>query len=152
MQASLSMITLMAETKYESKVTTAAANADKIFTVLSNLRNIEKVKDLIPQDKVQEMDFDEDFVRFKVDGLGQKIKIAIVEREPNKTIKFELQNIPMQMNFWIQLKQVTECDTKIKLTIKADLPMMFKMMLDKKLQEGLDQAAVMLAQMPFEAW
>ncbi len=142
----------MAETKYESKITTSACNADSIFSAMSDLRNIEKIRGLIPQDKVQEIEAEEDFVRFKVDGLGQKIKIAIVDREPNKTIKFALQNMPMEMNFWIQLKQVAEHDTKLKLTIKADLPMMFKMMLDKKLQEGLDQAAVMLAQMPFDAW
>ncbi len=142
----------MSEVKYESKITTSSCNADKIFAVLSNLRNIDKVKGLIPQDKVQEIESDEDSVRFKVDGLGQKIKIAIVEREPDKTLKFALQNMPMEMNFWIQLKQVAEHDTKLKLTIKADLPMMFKMMLDKKLQEGLDQAAVMLAQMPFDNW
>ncbi len=142
----------MSETKYESKITSSACNADKIFAVLSNLRNIEKVKGLIPQDKVQEIEADEDSVRFKVDGLGQKIKIAIVEREPDKTIKFALQNMPMEMNFWIQLKQIAEHDTKLKLTIKADLPMMIKMMLEKKLQEGLDQAAVMLAQMPFDQW
>ncbi len=142
----------MAETKYESKITTSTCNADSIFAVMSDLRNIEKVKGLIPEDKVQEIEAEEDFVRFKVDGLGQKIKIAIVDREHNQTIKFALQNMPMEMNFWIQLKQVAEHDTKLKLTIKADLPMMFKMMLEKKLQEGLDQAAEMLAQMPFEQW
>ncbi len=142
----------MAETKYESKITTSTCNADSIFAVMSDLRNIEKVKGLIPEDKVQEIEAEEDFVRIKVDGLGQKIKIAIVDREHNQTIKFALQNMPMEMNFWIQLKQVAEHDTKLKLTIKADLPMMFKMMLEKKLQEGLDQAAEMLAQMPFEQW
>ncbi len=142
----------MAEVKYESKITTSQCNADSIFAAMSDLRNIEKVKGLIPEDKVQEIEAEEDFVRFKVDGLGQKIKIAIVDREPNQTIKFALQNMPMEMNFWIQLKQVAEHDTKLKLTIKADLPMMFKMMLGNKLQEGLDQAAVMLAQMPFEQW
>ncbi len=142
----------MAETKYESKITTSTCNADSIFAVMSDLRNIEKVKGLIPQDKVQEIEAEEDFVRIKVDGLGQKIKIAIVDREPNQTIKFALQNMPLEMNFWIQLKQVAEHDTKLKLTIKADLPMMIKMMLEKKLQEGLDQAAIMLAQMPFEDW
>ncbi len=142
----------MAATKYESKITTSTCNADTIFAVLSNLKNIERVKDLIPQDKIQGIEADEDSVRFKVDGLGQKIKIAIVEREPDKTIKFALQNMPMEMNFWIQLKQIAEHDTKLKLTIKADLPMMLKMMLEKKLQEGIDQAAVMLAQMPFDQW
>ncbi len=60
--------------------------------------------------------------------------------------------MPMEMNFWVQLKQIAEHDTKIKLTIKADLPMMIKMMIEKKLQAGLDQAAEMLAKMPFNQW
>ena len=53
---------------------------------------------------------------------------------------------------WIQLKQVAEQDTRIKLTIKADIPMMFRMMFEKKLQQGLDQAVDMLCQVPYAAW
>ena len=58
----------------------------------------------------------------------------------------------MEMNFWIQMKEVAPMDTRIKLTLKADIPMMFKMMLDKKIQQGIDQAAAMIAQFPFAAW
>ena len=58
----------------------------------------------------------------------------------------------MQANFWIQLKEVSPADTRIKLTVKADIPMMFKFMVDKKLKTGLDQAADMLAQFPYSQW
>ena len=58
----------------------------------------------------------------------------------------------MQMNFWIQMKEVAPMDTRIKLTLKADIPMMFKLMLDKKIQQGIDQAAAMIAQFPFAQW
>lgn len=142
----------MAETKYESEIKSVAADAHSIYSVLGNLSNIEKVKDLIPQDKVQELSFDTDSVRFKADGLGQKVCIRIVDREEDKTLKFGAENIPIQMNFWIQLKQVAENDTRMKLTLKADLPMMFKMMLDKKLQAGINQAADMLSKMPYKQW
>ena len=77
---------------------------------------------------------------------------AIVDRIENDTIKFGAEGIPMDANFWIQLKEVNPTDTRIKLTIKADIPFMFKMMLDKKLQTGLDQAADMLAQFPYAMW
>ena len=142
----------MSEVKYESKIQSAAASAEQIYKVLSNLNNLNRVKDLIPQDKVQELEISEDCVRMKVDGLGQKIAIRIVDKIENDTIKFGAENIPMEMNFWIQLKEVTPTDTRIKLTLKADLPMMFKMMLDKKLQQGLDQAAEMLAKFPYTQW
>lgn len=142
----------MSEVKYESKIHSAAASAEQIYKVLSNLNNLNRVKDLIPKDKVQELEISEDFVRMKVDGLGQKIAISIVDKIENDTIKFGAENIPMEMNFWIQLKEVTPNDTRIKLTLKADLPMMFKMMLDKKLQNGIDQAAEMLAKFPYAQW
>ncbi len=142
----------MSEVKYESKIQSAAASAEQIYRVLSNLNNLNRVKDLIPQDKVQELEISEDCVRMKVDGLGQKIAIRIVDKIENDTIKFGAENIPIEMNFWIQLKEVTPTDTRIKLTLKADLPMMFKMMLDKKLQNGIDQAAEMLAKFPYTQW
>lgn len=142
----------MSESKYESKITSAPCSAQQIYRVLSNLKNIERVRDLIPKDKVQEMEIEPDRIRMKVDGLAQKITIAIVDRIENDTIKFGAEGIPMDANFWIQLKELAPTDTRIKLTIKADIPMMFKMMLNKKLQEGLDQAADMLAQFPYNQW
>ena len=142
----------MSECKYESAVTKAAASAAQIYSVFSNLRNLERVKDMIPQDKVQEMEIEAESVRMKVDGLGQKITILIVDKTENEVIKYGVEGIPMEMNFWIQMKEVAPMDTRIKLTLKADIPMMFKMMLDKKIQQGIDQAAAMIAQFPFAAW
>lgn len=142
----------MAETKYESTISSAPCPAAQIYRVLSNLQNIEKVRDLIPQDKVQELEIEPDRIRMKVDGLAQKITIAIVDRIENDTVKFGLEGIPMDANFWIQLKEVTPTDTRIKLTIKAEIPFMFKFMIEKKLQQGLDQAAEMLAQFPYAVW
>lgn len=142
----------MSDTKYESKIVSSTASAEQIYRVFSNLKNVERVKDLIPKDKIQEMEISEDQIRIKVDGLGQKITIGIVDRIENDTIKFGLEGIPMQANFWVQLKQLADNDTRIKLTLKADIPMMFKMMIGNKLQQGLDQAAEMLAQFPYAAW
>ena len=142
----------MSECKYESAVTKVAASAAQIYSVFSNLRNLERVKDMIPQDKVQEMEIEAESVRMKVDGLGQKITILIVDKTENEVIKYGAEGIPMEMNFWIQMKEVAPMDTRIKLTLKADIPMMFKMMLDKKIQQGIDQAAAMIAQFPYGAW
>lgn len=142
----------MSETKYESKITSAPCSAQQIYRVMSNLQNLERVRDMIPKDKIQEMEIEPDRVRLKVDGLAQKITIAIVDRIENDTVKFGAEGIPMDANFWIQLKELAPNDTRIKLTVKADIPMMFKMMIGKKLQDGLDQAADMLAQFPYAQW
>ncbi|MFT3751508.1 MAG: hypothetical protein QM800_01015 [Paludibacter sp.] len=55
------------------------------------------------------------------------------------------ENAPVEVNVWIQLKQVAENDTRMKLTLKADLPAMIKMMVDKKLKEGINSVADLLA-------
>jgi len=137
---------------YESHIAKVAADASAIYAVISDLRNLERVRGLIPQDKVQEFETDADYVRLKVDGLGQKIIIRIVDRIENDTVKFGIENLPMDGNFWIQVKQVAPRDSRIKLTLKAELPMMIATMAGKKIQEGIDQAADMMAQMPFEQW
>ena len=142
----------MSASKYESKISSAPCSAQQIYRVLSDMRSLERVRDLIPQDKIQEMFIEPDRVKLKIDGLAQKITIAIVDRIENDTIKFGLEGIPMEGNFWIQLKEVSPTDTRIKLTVKADIPFMFKFMVEKKLQTGLDQAADMLAQFPYSAW
>lgn len=142
----------MAEVKYESKITTSQEKPEDIFQVLSDFRNIERVKHLIPQDKIQNMEYTQDSIKIKVDGLGQKITIKIVDAEPCKTIKYAAENIPINAFFWIQLKYIEQQNTKIKLTFKGDIPTMFKFMIEKKLQEGLNQAADMIANMPFKQW
>ena len=142
----------MAATKYESKIGQIPYNDQVVYAVLSNLENLNRFSDLIPKDKVKEIEITSDCIRIKVDGLAQRFAIRIVEKEEYKTIKFGVENLPMDANMWIQLKQVTELDTRIKLTIKADIPMMFRMVFEKKLQQGLDQAVDMLAQVPYSQW
>ena len=78
--------------------------------------------------------------------------IRIVDKIENDTIKFGLDNMPVAGNFWIQLKEVAPNDTRVKLTVKADIPVFFRMMIEKKLQQGLDDAAVMLTQFPYTNW
>ena len=138
--------------KYESKIQSIPAPVSQVYPVLSNLANLERVKDQIPADKVSDIEITPDAVKMKVDGLGQKIAIRIVERVDNDTIKFGLDNVPVEANFWIQLKEVAPNDTRVKLTVKADIPIFFRMMIEQKLQKGLDDAAIMLTQFPYSQW
>ena len=139
----------MAELKYESKIGQVNANAADVFAVLTNLENLQRFAEHIPQDKVKELEITRDTIRFKVDGLAQKISIGIVDQEENKMIKYGAENIPIPLNAWIQLKQMDEMDTRMRITIKTDMPAMFRMMLEKKLQTGLDQAVDMLCNIKY---
>ncbi len=138
--------------KYESHITQSANSAESIYRVLGNMKNLERVRDRIPQDKIQEMEIEADHIRVKVNGLGQKIGIFIADKEENKVVKYGVENSPVPVTMWIQMKEVAPQDTRIKLTVEADIPFMFRMMIEKKLQSGLDQAADMLAQFPYEEW
>ena len=139
----------MADIKYESKIGQINANAANVYAVLTNLENLQKFADQIPQDKVKDIEISKDSIRFKVEGLGPKISVGIVDREENKMIKYGAENIPIPVNAWIQLKQIEENDTRIRITVKTDMPAMFRMMLDKKMQTGLDQAVDMLCQIQY---
>lgn len=133
-------------TTYESEVKTIFSNEEVVFGILNDLNNLSKIKENPAlQDKVKDLEFDTDSCSFSVDAIG-KVGFRIIEREPFKTIKFESTGAPVTVNVWIQLKQVADNDTRMKLTLKADLPMMIKMMVDKKLKEGINTIADMIAQ------
>ena len=138
--------------KYESHITQSVCSAQSIYRVLSNLKNFERVRDRIPQDKIQELEIEEDYVRVKVNGLGQKLGIFIADKEEAKVVKYGVENSPIPVIMWIQMKEAAPQDTRIKLTVEADIPFMFRMMIEKKLQDGLNQAADMLAQFPYDEW
>ena len=135
-------------TEFVSEVKTIPHDEDRIFTMLSDLSNLERIKDRLPQDKIQDFEFDSDSCSFAVAPVG-KITFRIVEREPNKTIKFETTNSPVPLFLWIQLKQVAPEDTKLKMTIKADLNPFIKPMVSQPLQDALDKIAVVIASLPY---
>ncbi|MDD3079291.1 MAG: SRPBCC family protein [Paludibacter sp.] len=132
-------------TTYESDIKTISSSEEMVFGVLSDLNNLQKISNN-PEinNKIKDLKFETDSVCFSIDGFG-RVGFRIIEREPFKTIKLESENTPIHINGWIQLKQVSTNDTHMKLTLKADLPMMVKMMVDKKLKEGINAIADVIA-------
>ena len=136
-------------TDFTSEVKTIPHNDDKIFAMLSDMSNLERLKDRIPQDKIKDFTFDTDTCSFTIDPVGS-IMFQIIDREPNKTIKFSTTNSPVPLLMWIQLKQVAENDTKMKLTIRADLNPIIKPMVSKPLQDAIDKVSEIIARLPYE--
>ncbi|MDR3266824.1 MAG: SRPBCC family protein [Tannerella sp.] len=134
---------------FTSEIKTIQHNDDKIFEMLSDLSNLERVRDRIPQDKIKNFTFDQDTCSFTVEPVGA-IQFKVIEREPNKTIKFATTNSPVPLTLWIQLKQVAEKDTKMKMTIRADLNPFIKPMVSKPLQEAVNKISDVIAQLPYE--
>ena len=77
------------------------------------------------------------------------LRFEIVYREPNKLIKFTTTNSPIPLFLWIQLKQVAENDTRLKLTARADLNPFIKPMVAKPLQEAVDKISTIIASIPY---
>lgn len=107
--------------------------------MLSDLNNLERVKDKIPADKVENLDFDSDSIAVST-PMGA-VRMVVVDREEPKTIKFETRESPVPFNFWIQILPVEENTCKMKLTIKADLNPFIAGMVKKPLQEGIEKIA-----------
>lgn len=135
-------------TKFESSVRQINAPQQRIYDMLSNLENLERVRDKIPEDKLQGMQFDKDSVSIEAAPVG-RVSMRIVDREEPKTIKFEAAESPMPFNFWIQLLPVTDETCKMRLTIKAELNPFIKAMVQKPLQEGIEKMADVLQQIEY---
>lgn len=136
-------------TQFESGIKIIPYSQELVYSKLSDLNNLEAVKERIPMDKVQDLQFDADSVSFSVSPVG-RLSLHIVNREEPKCIKFEAANSPLPFNLWIQLLPVTESVCKMKLTIKAEINMFLKGMVSKPMQDGLDKLADMLAIIPYD--
>ncbi|KAA6314173.1 hypothetical protein EZS27_035169 [termite gut metagenome] len=131
-------------TLFESSVKVIPHNQERVYAKLSDLNNLESVKDKIPQDKVNNLSFDADTLSLQVAPVGN-LTSQIIEREPPKCIKFETVQSPLFFNLWIQILSVSEESCKIKLIIRVEVNMFMKGFIQKPLQEGLEKIAEMMA-------
>ena len=148
----------MASSKYVSDVKIVHNNQEIIFNYLSNFENLSKyvnegllskMTEQIPQIQISNFESDTDSCRFQISGMGLA-EIRIIEREPHKTIKVSSSgSLPVSIVFWIQLLPVTAYETKLRLTLDAEMSMMIKMLVNKKLEEGINRLADLLAGLPY---
>ena len=137
------------ESKFESSVKQIPYPQQAVYDNISDLRNLEKVKDRIPEDKVSDFTFDEDTVGLNVQPVGE-LKLRICEREEPKCVKFETVQSPVPFNVWIQILPVDEQNSKMQVTVKAELNPFIKSMVEKPLQEAVEKIADALALVRYE--
>lgn len=128
--------------KYESKQQQILKPASRIFPFISRFDMLTPAL----QDKVEEWKATEDTCSFKVKGFNVALKI--VEKVENKHIKImadDANGVPVDFTFWIQLHEVSDCDTRIRMVLHAELNMMMRMLIGSKIQGGLDKAVEGLA-------
>lgn len=145
--------------QHESSIKNIPYTPGQVYAKLSDLNNVEEIKQRIPSEKLDEVraqgvniNLDEiicdtDSISMPVPAVGN-IMLAVCEREPDKTIKFEVKGIPITANLWIQILPSGEDASKMKITVRYDVPFFMKMMLKGKLdkmQDGVERFADLLA-------
>lgn len=157
--------------KYESQVKLIPSPIEAVYAKLSNLENLRPIVENAQNNEqlkqqIEAAGQDPSYLNMLKNvtltpdsmaldtGMMGVIALNIIEREDpainegKGTIKFETQQSPIEANMWIQLLP-GEVGTRMKLTLKADLNPMIKMMIGNKLESGIDKFADMLAMIPY---
>lgn len=154
---------------FVSNVKTIPYSQEKVYLKLSDLRNLQSLKEKInsadassinaipgvDESKMEQarqylnnLEFDQDSISIGGTPVGN-IKIQIVERNEPKCIKFEGQGTPIPLNLWIQILPVDADSSKVRVTLRAELNIFLKGMLQKPLQEAVERIADTLAIIPY---
>lgn len=136
-------------TEFKSDIRILPYSQQKVYEVLSNMGNLEKIKDRIPSEKIKDFSFDQNSCSFTANPIG-KVKFSIVERIPSQTIKLAVDEAPIDVNMLIQLLEVSAEETQLELRIHADLNPFLKPMLSKPLQDGINKIADVLTAIPYD--
>ena len=135
-------------TKFESSIKQVPYSQADVYRNISDLSNLEKVRDRIPEDKVKDFSFDADTISINVPPVGE-LKLRIIEREEPKCVKFETAQSPVPFNVWVQMLPVDEQSSKMKVTVKAELNPFIKGMVSGPLQDGVEKIADALAKIEY---
>lgn len=135
--------------QFESSVKIIPYNQELVYHKMVDLRNLSKIKDRIPADKIQKFECTEDSVTVSVSPVGD-LTLQVVERTEPKCIKFETIKSPVPLTLWIQLLPVTDGECKMRLTVKAEVNVFMKGLISKPLKEGVERMADLLALVPYD--
>ena len=153
--------------KNESDIEHIAYSDRKVYSVLSDLRNLKKLESnfedeekrriLIAQlgeekiKKAQEalakMEITSDSASINAPMVG-KVTFEITEREEPKLIKLEAKGLPTKACLWVQILPEGDNLCKMKVTSGIELNFLIKGMVEKYLEPGVKNIARVLASLP----
>lgn len=157
-------------TKYESQIYTVNATQQHAYERMANLKNFEALRQIMEQpefverlmanvpaehagkvtpEKIEEFRrqfenvvFSEDAVSF--DSKLGLITLAITEREEPKLVKLQGVGTPIDVTLWVQLLPLGAYQSKMKVTIGADVNFFIRKMVEKYLKQAPDGIASFL--------
>ena len=150
--------------RYESKIKIVNALQEAVYNRFADLSTLQIIKDsMSPELKqqirakldeqgqgkvsVSDFHFDTDTARFKVNGMDACVRI--IEREPQKCVKFGADNSPVPVTLWIQMLPESAYQTKIRVTMDIDIPFYLRPMVGNKLEGAADMIAEALTKIPY---
>ena len=118
--------------KIESKIGKSDHGDQQIYKFITNFHNF---KDLLPEGKVSGWESSEDQCSFQVEPLG-RTGLQMVEKSPYKLVKMASRPefSKYQFSIWIQLKKITDMDTRIKITVEPHVNKMLIPMIKSPLK------------------
>ena len=129
-------------TRYESKQTKINKPASLIYSKLEDFNNLEE---LLPPD-AKNWQSTVDTCSFEINMIGY-VSMKMIEKKENSLIKIVPDaNTKFNFNFWLQLKQMSEFDTRMKLTFEIKLNPMLKMAIGKKINGFVNTLADKIAE------
>ena len=153
----------MSLSKFESEVKIIPQQQQVVYSRFADLNNLSALKERlndptvqeqigqqVPADKMEELRKYADGLSFETDAIhlsspiGQ-ITLRVVEREEPKCIKFASEGAPVQLYVWIQLLPHGEWESKVRVTVGAEVNFFMKGMVAKPLQQAADGLANMLS-------
>lgn len=154
--------------KYESSVKELAYSQRNVYEKLSDLSNLNGLRERMDNPALAEqvgsrvsredmekamsqlksMKATPDELTIELPSLGE-MQMKVVERTPDKCVKFQSVKSPIPFTFWIQVVPHGDEASKLKLTIDLSLNPFLRMMAEKPVKQGLEQLADMLAMIPY---
>ena len=118
-----------------------------VFDVLSNVDNLTRLKERIPEDQLKDIVIGEDSISYK-SPMGM-VTLKLVEKEPNKTIKYSTVQSPLPFDIWVQLLPITGSQCKMRVTVGLNMNSFMMAMVKKPLTDAVEKIAGLLAQIPY---
>ena len=154
-------------TKYESQIYTVNATQEHAYERMSNLKNFEALRSLLTMpdfaervmanvpaehadkvspEKIQQIQQQPEDVVFSEDAVSFESKmglitLAITEREAPKLVKLQGVNTPVDVTLWVQLLPQGPYQSKMKVTVGADMNFFIRKMVEKYLKQAPDGIA-----------
>lgn len=126
-----------------SKIGKSNALDSQLYGFLSDFNNIAQ---MLPPEYKDKMQCTTDTCTIEAQK-GVAIDLLIIEKEAHKLIKLGAQ-AGKEFYIWIQLKQAAPYDTRIRITLKAEMNLVMKTLSKKKMQQFVDGFVDGLCQIP----